>query len=57
MGWNFRELTVANTGIVTFEKIYRFSENTCNILNVSNKKVQVDLKIVCGKWLSIEEIE
>jgi hypothetical protein len=31
-------------------------ENTYNILNISEKKVQVDLKIVGGKRLPIEEI-
>jgi hypothetical protein len=31
-------------------------ENTYNILTISNKKIQIDLKIVGGKRVHIEEI-
>ena len=54
--WNFEALTVVNTGTATSERVRGFFENTYNILNISNKKVQVDLKIVGGKQLPIDEI-
>ena len=54
--WNFGKLTVVNAGTVTSERVRGLFENTYNILTVSNKKVQVDLKIVGGKRLHIDEI-
>ena len=33
-----------------------FFENTYNILTISNKKVDVDLKIIGGKRLSMDEM-
>ncbi|MGH1568465.1 MAG: metallophosphoesterase family protein [Nitrosopumilus sp.] len=54
--WNFRSLTVVNAGTATSERVRGFFENTYNILTISDKKVQVDLKIVGGKRLPINEI-
>ncbi len=54
--WNFGKLTVVNAGAVTSERVRGLFENTYNILTISNKKVQVDLKIVGGKRLHIDEI-
>ena len=54
--WNFGKLTVVNAGTATSERVRGLFENTYNILTVSNKKVQVDLKIVGGKRLHIDEI-
>ncbi len=54
--WNFGKLTVVNAGTVTSERFRGLFENTYNILTISNKKVQVDLKIVGGKRLPIDEI-
>lgn len=54
--WNFRTLTVVNAGTATSERVRGFFENTYNILTISDKKVQVDLKIVGGKRLPIDEI-
>ena len=54
--WNFGKLTVVNAGTVTSERLRGLFENTYNILTISNKKIQVDLKIVGGKRLHIEEI-
>ena len=54
--WNFRSLTVVNAGTATSERVRGFFDNTYNILTISNKKVQVDLKIVGGKRLPIDEI-
>ncbi len=54
--WNFGKLTVVNAGAVTSERVRGLFENTYNILTISNKKIQVDLKIVGGKRLHIDEI-
>jgi len=54
--WNFGKLTVVNAGAATSERVRGLFENTFNILTISNKKVQVDLKIVGGKRLHIDEI-
>ena len=54
--WNFGKLTVVNAGTATSERVRGLFENTYNILTISNKKIQVDLKIVGGKRLHIEEI-
>ena len=54
--WNFGKLTVVNAGTATSERVRGLFENTYNIISISNKKVQVDLKIVGGKRVSIDEI-
>ena len=54
--WNFGKLTVVNAGTASSEQLRGLFENTYNILTISNKKVQVDLKIVGGKRLPIDEI-
>ncbi|MEK0365098.1 MAG: metallophosphoesterase family protein [Nitrosopumilus sp.] len=54
--WNFGKLTVVNAGAATSERVRGLFENTYNILTISNKKIQVDLKIVGGKRLHIDEI-
>ncbi len=54
--WNFKTLTVVNAGTATSERVRGFFENTYNILTISNKTVQVDLKIMGGKRYPIDEI-
>ena len=54
--WNFGKLTIVNAGTATSERVRGLFENTYNILTISNKKIQVDLKIVGGKRVHIEEI-
>jgi len=54
--WNFGSLTVVNAGTATSERVRGLFENTYNILTISDKNVKVDLKIVGGKRLPIEEI-
>ena len=54
--WNFGKLTVVKAGTATSERVRGLFENSYNILTISNKKVQVDLKIVGGKRLAIDEI-
>ena len=54
--WNFGNLMVVNAGTATSERVRGLFENTYNILTISNKNIQVDLKIVGGKRLPIDEI-
>ena len=54
--WNFRNLTVVNAGTATSERVRGFFENTYNILTITNKEVHVDLKIVGGKRLSMDDM-
>jgi len=54
--WNFGKLTIVNAGTASSERLRGLFENTYNILTISNKKVQVDLKIIGGKRLPIGEI-
>ncbi len=54
--WNFKQLTVVNAGTATSERVRGLFENTYNILTLSDKKIQVDLKIVGGKRVAIDEI-
>ena len=54
--WNFDTLTVVNAGTATSERVRGLFENTYNILTIQNKKVCVDLKLVGGKRIPIEDI-
>ncbi len=54
--WNFGTLSVVNAGTATSERVRGLFENTYNIITISNKNVQVDLKIVGGKRVPINEI-
>jgi Icc protein len=54
--WNFGKLMVVNAGTPTSERVRGLFENTYNIITISNKKIQVDLKIVGGKRLPIDDI-
>ena len=54
--WNFGKLNVVNAGTATSERVRGLFENTYNILTISEKKVYVELKIVGGKRLPIDEI-
>jgi len=54
--WNFRTLTVVNAGTATSERVRGLFENTYNILTIEKGKVQVDLKIVGGKRVPIDDI-
>ena len=54
--WNFGKLMVVNAGTATSERVRGLFENTYNIITVSDKKVAVDLKIVGGKRVPIDDI-
>lgn len=54
--WNFKSLVVVNAGTATSERVRGFFENTYNIITVSEKKIHVDLKIVGGRRLPMDEL-
>jgi 3',5'-cyclic AMP phosphodiesterase CpdA len=54
--WNFGKLMVVNAGTATSERVRGLFENTYNIITIVDRQVKVDLKIVGGKRLPIEEI-
>lgn len=54
--WNFGNLEVVNAGTVSSERVRGLFENTYNIITISDKKIQVDLKIVGGKRMPIDDI-
>jgi Ni,Fe-hydrogenase III small subunit len=47
---------VVNAGAATSERVRGLFENTYNIISVSDKKITVDLKIVGGKQVPIDDI-
>lgn len=54
--WNFRNLKVVNAGTATSERVRGLFENTYNIITVRDKKIEIDLKIVGGKRIPMEDI-
>ena len=54
--WNFGELVVVNAGTATSERVRGLFENTYNIITVKDKKIQVELKMVGGQRIPIENI-
>ena len=54
--WNFGNLQIVNAGTVSSERVRGLFENTYNIITIKGKKVAVDLKIVGGKRIPIENI-
>jgi len=54
--WNFGNLEIVNAGTATSERVRGLFENTYNIITIENKKVQVDLKIVGGERVPIDDI-
>ena len=54
--WNFSNLTVVNAGTATSERVRGLFENTYNIITVVDKKIEIDLKIVGGKRIPLEDI-
>ena len=54
--WNFGKLMVVNAGTATSERVRGLFDNTYNIIKVSDHQLSVDLKIVGGKRVPIDEI-
>jgi 3',5'-cyclic AMP phosphodiesterase CpdA len=54
--WTFKNLSIVNAGTTSSERVRGLFENTYNIIKIENKKVHVDLKIVGGKRMPLENI-
>ncbi len=54
--WNFGNLQIVNAGTASSERVRGLFENTYNIITIKGKKVAVDLKIVGGKRIPMENI-
>jgi len=54
--WTFKNLSIVNAGTTSSERVRGLFENTYNIIKIENKKIHVDLKIVGGKRIPLENI-
>jgi len=54
--WRFNNLSIVNAGTASSERMRGLFENTYNIVNVEKDKLRIDLKIVGGKRLPLEDI-
>ena len=54
--WNFGKPMVVNAGTATSERVRGLFENAYNIITITDKTVHVELKIVGGKRVPLEEI-
>ena len=54
--WDFGNLKVVNAGTVSSERVRGLFDNTYNIITISDKKVRIDLKIVGGRRIPLEDI-
>jgi len=54
--WNFGKPMVVNAGTATSERVRGLFENTYNIISISGKTVHVELKVVGGRRIPLEEI-
>ncbi len=54
--WNFGNLEVVNAGTVSSDRVRGLFENTYNIITISGKEIQVELKIVGGKRMPIDDV-
>ena len=54
--WNFKDLEIVNAGTVSSDRVRGLFENSYNIITIQDKKIRVDLKIVGGKRVPLEDI-
>ena len=54
--WNFKDLEIVNAGTVSSDRVRGLFENSYNIITIENKKIKIDLKIVGGKRMPLEDI-
>ena len=54
--WNFKDLEIVNAGTTSSDRVRGLFENSYNIITVEDKKIKVDLKIVGGKRMPLEDI-
>ncbi len=54
--WNFNNLSIVNAGTTSSDRMRGLFENTFNIINIEKNKLSIDLKIVGGKQIPLEDI-
>ena len=54
--WNFQELSIVNAGTASSDRVRGLFDNSYNIITIEDKKIQVDLKIVGGKRMPLDDI-
>ncbi len=54
--WNFNNLSIVNAGTTSSDRMRGLFENTYNIINIEKNKLKIDLKIVGGKQMPLEDI-
>lgn len=54
--WNFGNLSIANAGTVSSERMRGLFENTYNIITIEKNLITVDLKIVGGKKIPLNDL-
>ena len=54
--WQFNNLSIVNAGTVSSERVRGLFENTYNIIKIQKRNLQVDLKIVGGKRMPLDDI-
>ena len=54
--WRFNNLSIVNAGTASSDRMRGLFENTYNIVNVDKNKLQIDLKIIGGKRIPLEDI-
>ena len=54
--WDFNNLLIANAGSTSSERVRGFFENSYNIVDITNGKIRVDLKVVGGKRTPLKDI-
>lgn len=54
--WNFGNLLIANAGTASSERMRGLFENTYNIITIEKNKIKVDLKIVGGKRIPLQDL-
>ncbi len=54
--WRFNNLSIVNAGTTSSDRMRGLFENTYNIVNVEKNKLEIDLKIIGGKRMHLEDI-
>ena len=54
--WDFNNLLIANAGTTSSKRVRGFFENSYNIVDITNGKIRVDLKVVGGKRTPLKDI-
>ena len=54
--WNFGNLLIANAGTASSERMRGLFENTYNIITIEKNKIKIDLKIVGGKRIPLQDL-